>query len=151
MRIDTEKKIKDLKNLYGLSYETVEDFINACDYGEDSLVSDSRIREIVDWRKVASLFYLEERGSTVVVGDMLGGKDHATILHYLKCLESSPQTYSKYFEKVKEKRRERLGIDLQSFEKFMREMLKEYGYNKDTKTVSADFAQALAIRWKLEP
>lgn len=75
--------IKKFKPFFPENYDfPLVDFYSVCPYTFDELMNKTRLREIVQWRQILSLFLYAREKSSVLVGEIMG-KDHATILYSL--------------------------------------------------------------------
>lgn len=70
---------------------TMEDFWAACPHTPDEILSGTRKAEIRSWRQVGMVWGRLCGMSQAVAGDMMGGKDHATVLHSEKLVITTLQ------------------------------------------------------------
>ncbi len=103
--IDLAKQIID-KIVKGTRREVSIDYIQkiVCDYfniSVDSLKSKTRKREIVQARQVAMYFAKAfTKNSLAVIGSIIGGKDHATVLHACRTVQNLMETDKKFKQYV---------------------------------------------------
>lgn len=105
--IDLAKQIID-KIVKSTRREISIDYIQkiVCDYfniSVDALKSKTRKREIVQARQVAMYFAkIFTKNSLSVIGSIIGGKDHATVLHACRTVQNLMETDKKFKQYVDE-------------------------------------------------
>lgn len=105
--IELAKQIID-KIVKSTKREVSIDYIQkvVCDYFSipvDSLKSKTRKREIVQARQVAMFFAKNfTKNSLAVIGSIIGGKDHATVLHACRTVQNLMETDKKFKQYVEE-------------------------------------------------
>ena len=68
---------------------------------ERELISKKRDRHIINARKAYSYFLHKHTNMTLTkIGREFGGKNHATIIHYLKCTHNHLETDNDFMNKI---------------------------------------------------
>lgn len=78
-------KSQHLKTAIGADRYDINDFWSICPYTQEQLSSDSRFKEIKDWRHVAMCWYFFS-GMTAKQAGLNFNRHHSTVLHACKYL-----------------------------------------------------------------